>query len=375
VARFDAAIQACTEGDPGETRIARIAGVDQSTISRWLNGKWDTSHLHGFLRENTAELVAPECAEGGDPLFLAIDDTTGARTCPRKGSKRPMDFLGWLFDHVKGEHVYGYNVLAAVAGRADCASIHDFWIYGKGGDVTKNAKAAEMVRAFEAPGCNVYVLGDRAFTCQEVMEASIERGFNYIGAAKSSLRITVPSPGPQERQTMGLNMADLGALAARRQCTQVFVHGKHYLAYGIEGVLESGVGVKAVLSWPVARFGVADDMRAFVSTDTTLSAKEILAYYRARWKVETFFKEAKCDICLKNVLVRTRVALERMVLFICLAHQYTMCGLGVLVPHRIGAHVLRVLRKVAEIKRILELHVQGMDVWGIARQLGFWIDW
>ncbi|WP_212976709.1 transposase [Paenibacillus azoreducens] len=52
-------------------------------------------------------------------------------------------------------------------------------------------------------------------------------------------------------------------------------------------------------------------VKAFLSTDVSLTNKQILSYYSKRWSIETYFRAAKVHLGLDRYQVRSTKAIDR----------------------------------------------------------------
>lgn len=68
----------------------------------------------------------------------------------------------------------------------------------------------------------------------------------------------------------------------------VTVKKQKYYVYRYEGKLNGIENAVVLLSYPEKAFGKPKALRAFLSTDVSLSTDEILSYYVCRWPIEVF---------------------------------------------------------------------------------------
>ena len=62
------------------------------------------------------------------------------------------------------------------------------------------------------------------------------------------------------------------------------------------------------------------DLRAFISTDVSLSTREILDRYMERWPIEVFFRQAKNRLSFDQYQIRSSQGIRRYWLLMPLAH-------------------------------------------------------
>ena len=75
----------------------------------------------------------------------------------------------------------------------------------------------------------------------------------------------------------------------------VTVKKQKYYVYRYEGKLNGIENAVVLLSYPEKAFGKPKALRAFLSTDVSLSTDEILSYYVCRWPIEVFFVSVKIN--------------------------------------------------------------------------------
>ncbi len=78
-----------------------------------------------------------------------------------------------------------------------------------------------------------------------------------------------------------------------------------YYVYRYEGKLNGVENAVVLLSYPEKAFGNPKALRAFLSTDVSLSTDEILSYYICRWPIEIFFRQCKDKLALDSYQIRS----------------------------------------------------------------------
>ena len=73
----------------------------------------------------------------------------------------------------------------------------------------------------------------------------------------------------------------------------VTVKNKNYYVYRYEGKLNGIENAVVLLSYLEKAFGNPKALRAFLSTDVSLSIDEILSCYICQWPIEVFFRQCK----------------------------------------------------------------------------------
>ena len=85
----------------------------------------------------------------------------------------------------------------------------------------------------------------------------------------------------------------------------VTVKSKNYYVYRYEGKLNGIENAVVLLSYPEKAFGNPKALRAFLSTDVSLSTGEILSFYVCRWQIEVFFRQCKDKLALGSCQIRS----------------------------------------------------------------------
>ncbi|MEK3702891.1 transposase [Paenibacillus sp. FSL R7-0198] len=63
-------------------------------------------------------------------------------------------------------------------------------------------------------------------------------------------------------------------------------------------------------------------MKAFLSTDVSLTNEEVLRYYSKRWAIETYFRTAKVHLAMARYQVRSTQTIDRYLALLMFA---SMC--------------------------------------------------
>ena len=78
------------------------------------------------------------------------------------------------------------------------------------------------------------------------------------------------------------------------------VKNQKYYVYRYEGKLNGIENAVVLLNYPEKAFGIPKALRAFLSTDVSLSTDEIISYYVCRWPIEIFFRQCKDKLALDS---------------------------------------------------------------------------
>jgi hypothetical protein len=128
-----------------------------------------------------------------------------------------------------------------------------------------------------------YVLMDTWFTQQPLIQAVVSKGLDVIGMVKAT----------NQRYLVGDQSVCLKKLYKLATPTQ----GKQGILRSINTKMANGVPVKVVF---VRNRNKKSEWLAILSTDLTLSEKEIVRIYGMRWDIEVFFKTTKSLLRLQK---------------------------------------------------------------------------
>ena len=82
------------------------------------------------------------------------------------------------------------------------------------------------------------------------------------------------------------------------------VGSRKYSVYRYEGSLNGIENAVVLISYPKDAFQVSKAVRAFISTDVSLTTREILDKYVERWPIEVFFRQSKDKLALNKIAAR-----------------------------------------------------------------------
>ena len=106
------------------------------------------------------------------------------------------------------------------------------------------------------------------------------------------------------------------------------VGNQKYYVYRYEGKLNGIENAVVLLSYPEKAFGNSKALRAFLSTNVSLTTEEILSYYICRWSVEVFFRQCKGKLALDSYQIRSSKGIQRYWLLMSLAYYICVTGIA-----------------------------------------------
>ena len=167
-----------------------------------------------------------------------------------------------------------------------------------------------------------YFLCDCWYVSGKIINTFAEQGFHTIGALKTN-RILYP---------FGIKKK-LNEFAALLSVTHsdfhlVTVKNQTYYVYRYEGKLNGVENAVVLLSYPEKAFGNPKALRAFLSTDVSLSTDEILSCYVCLWPIEIFSRQCKDKLALDSYQIRSAQGIRRFWLLMSLTHFMCVAGPG-----------------------------------------------
>jgi hypothetical protein len=235
-------------------------------------------------------------------------------TClPKRGQK--IEEVSWIYDHNQGKAVLGYEVLTLGVGDPQGFYPLDFGCHfsrkkGKHyrpaqatGSTARRVKEAKLSklelslqmlqRALKKGVRAAYVLFDRWFTSPKFLQAIRSLGLHAIGRLKNdNVRYGYQGCWLTVAQLYRLKKSDLvWNRELQYSLTTVAVTCVNGLAGNI--IFSKGYQEPEIDKRPGAKLSPKSSWAAFFSTDTSLTAPEVVKKFMGRWSIEVFFKEAK----------------------------------------------------------------------------------
>lgn len=293
----------------------------RTTVAHFLNkGKWDDDKLEDILKSTVIQFIYKEALRSGKPVFCIVDDTISSKTKPSSRALHPIEDAYFHQSHPKGKQDYGHQAVAVMLSCGGIVLNYAIVMYDKSKSKVKIVR--EIASELPVPPVISYFLCDSWYTCGDIMDAFIKRGFYTIGALKTN-RILYPCGIKQKISEFALHLRKTDAAVSL-----VTAHSRSYYVYRYEGNLNGIENAVVLISYPKDAFHVPGALRAFLSTDVSLSTREILDKYVERWPVEVFFRQSKDKLAFDRYQIRSSEGIRRYWLLMSLAHfiACTSCG-------------------------------------------------
>lgn len=265
----------------GEKYVANVSDSfvphkDQSSLNRFVtDAKWDYQELN----ERRIELVEDELGLRGSKECLFIIDDTNVERYGGEG-------VGYHHDSKHGL-IRGHNYVTSVSVCNGVTYPIDLRLYAPEGTSsarpfrTKMELACEMIDGFEPPSKNTVVEFDEWYLCGEVVRRIHDRGFHWMGEARSNRVIFYGG----ER----FHVSDI-LDGMRDRLVDVEVDGELYQCLQVDGYMPKVGEVRLLVNCKADTKDVH-----FLCTDIKkgVKAPQLLAKGLERAKIESFHWDVK----------------------------------------------------------------------------------
>ena len=313
------------------TDFAKNSSCHRTTIAHFLNsGKWDDSLLSDTLKQFVIEIIYSEAARIGKPVFCIVDDTIASKTKPSSRALHPIEDAYFHQSHLKGKQDYGHQAVAVMLSCNGIVLNYAFVMYNK--SVSKIDIVQNIAKELPVPTVMSYFLCDCWYVSEKIINTFAGKGFHTIGALKTN-RMLYPFGIKTKLSEFAVLLS-----AARSDFHLVTVKNQTYYVYRYEGKLNGIENAVVLFSYPEEAFGNSKALRAFLSTDVSLSTDEILSYYVCRWPIEVFFRQCKEKLALDSYQIRSAQGIRRFWMLMSLAHFMCVVGTGKICSFENGYH-------------------------------------
>ena len=321
-----------TSGYHGKTTdFAKNSYCHRTTIAHFLNsGKWGDSLLSDALKQSVIEIIYSEASRTGKPVFCIVDDMIASKTKPSSRALHPIEDAYFHQSHLKGKQDYGHQAVAVMLSCNGIVLNYAFVMYNK--SISKIDIVQNIANELPVPPVMSYFLCDCWYVSEKIINTFAGKGFHTIGALKTN-RMLYPF-GIKKK----LNEFAALLSAVRSDFHLVTVKNQKYYVYRYEGKLNGIENAVVLLSYPEKAFGKPKALRAFLSTDVSLSTDEILDYYVCRWPIEIFFWQSKDKLALDRYQIRSAQGIRRYGLLMSFAHFICVTGTGEFCSFEKGYH-------------------------------------
>ena len=249
------------------TDFAKSSSCHRTTIAHFLNsGKWDDSLLSDTLKQSVIEIIYSEAACTGNPVFCIVDDTIASKTKPSSRALHPIEDAYFHQSHLKGNPDYGHQAVAVMLSCNGIVLNYAFVMCNK--SVSKIDIVQNIAKELPVPPVMSYFLCDCWYVSEKIINTFAGKGFHTIGALKTN-RMLYPFGIKTKLSEFAVLLS-----AARSDFHLVKLKNQTYYVYRYEGKLNGIENAVVLFSYPEKAFGDSKALRAFLSTDVSLSTDE-----------------------------------------------------------------------------------------------------
>jgi hypothetical protein len=242
-----------------------------------------------------------------DKILLIIDDTYNEK----EGNQ--TDGVGKFYDHSKEAYIWGNTFVTSVVQSKGLFIPHKAKMYIKENDENENFKTKieiafeEIIKPLIVPeSIDLYIVFDSGWFSSDLLSKCLKLGNNVVCQIKSDKRVGI-------NKDMYFQVRDLANQIEDKYFakTTVNVRGKKKTYYAFEKkVIIDKVGeVKLVIS----KRKRDAKTKYIISTNGSLSPKEIISIYEDRWDIETAHRETNQKLGFKDYQLRDKHSIERFI--------------------------------------------------------------
>ncbi len=247
------------------------------------------------------------CLKDHDRVLLIIDDTYNEK----EGNN--TDGVGKFYDHSKEGYIWGNNFVTSVIQSKGLFIPHKAKMYIKNNYEIENFRTKmdiafeEIIKPLVVPkNIDLYIVFDSWWYSSDLFSKCLELGHNIVCQIKSDKKVAV-------NKDMHFQVRDLANQIDDKYFikTTANVRGKKktYHVFEKKVILDKVGEVKLVIS----KRKKDGTTKYLISTNGSLSSKEILSIYEDRWDIETAHRETNQKLGFKDYQLRDKHSIERFI--------------------------------------------------------------
>ncbi len=345
---------------------------DRSCTTRFLNNSpWDEEKLRNSLKNFVYDVIKSETHKNSEPIFISIDDTL----ITKSSNSKKIEGMGFIRSHVTQKSEWAHCIVSAFIKNGGISYPLDFDVYLKeelcDGEQnmfkTKHEIAISLLEdntlQLEKP---TYVLADSWYISDKFINQLQSKGYQVIGALRSN-RIIYP-------QGIRIKLSDFRAQINPKHLKTFKVNGRRFYTYRYEGPIKGIENCVVVLSW-IDEFNPEKSPKHIISTDVSLSDKEIISYYGNRWEIETNYRNQKENLGLDHCEMRSLKGIKRFWRLVYTAYVF-LCNIKFKAKLKLDTlgDTIKYFIKISNtklVKLIIELHEETHSEEKVLDYLGF----
>ena len=311
LARYLTGLLVCENKTVSGINEGFVGRNDQSALNHWLtDSRWSEGELDRARRELILEELRAKRIEHG---VLVIDDTLSHK------SGKHMDGVNIHYDHAEGRYALGHQLVTShlVAGWLSIPL--DFELYvrdeGQASFRSKQELARCLIEKAAAEGFpfDCVLLDSWYFNAQNAR--CIERlGKDWIAGCKSNRLVLMPNGW--------ISISSYLEAVQKGEFKEVVIQTgegeRRFWVFAKNVTMKGRQRVRLVASYEDAK--MQGEPKIIVTNKLSWDAKTILKVYLKRWRIDSFYREAKQDLGLEDYEVRKLRGIRRHWIMVFLAH-------------------------------------------------------
>lgn len=288
----------------------------RTSIGRFLsNSNWNEDKILKIYQKSIKSIIWNLSFATKKDIFVIIDDTISKKSKPSSKAKNPIEKAGYHRSHTEKKTVFGHQFVITLL---QCGAVklpYSIVLYDKS-KMSKIEIAKDIISSMPTPVIRGSILADSWYSCKDIIKASIDRGYSYIGAIKTN-RVIYP-----QRFRMSMNISGFAKTLKEDQFDLVTVKKSKYYVYRYIGKINSFKKVVILITYPEDKLLKKSAIKAFICTDISIETEHILNSYADRWNIEVFIRTSKMLLGLNNYQVRNYRAIKRYTIIMIISYFY-----------------------------------------------------
>jgi hypothetical protein len=242
-----------------------------------------------------------------DKILLIIDDTYNEK----EGTQ--TDGVGKFYDHSKEAYIWGNNFVTSVVQSKGLFIPHKAKMHVKDEHENENFKTKlelayeDIIEPLKVPkDIHLYIVFDSWWFSTDLFNKCLNLGHNIVCQIKSDKKVGINNIMSYHVKDMANQIEDKYFIK-----TTVNVRGKKKTYYTFEkDVILDKIGVVKLVISKRKKDGTT---KYLISTNKSLSSKEIISIYEDRWDIETAHRETNQKLGFKDYQLREKHSIERFI--------------------------------------------------------------
>lgn len=304
---------------------------DQSAMNNFItDSTWSDEDLdearYQVILDGLLKRRVKDCEGDG---ILALDDTLSHKT------GKHMEYVGYFFDHAEGRKTLAHDVLTSHLIKGRLSIPLDAWVYLKKEQLEdnkeedefkdKNQVAREFLQKAHSKSIPfLYVVGDSWFFCKETVELAQSLGKIWIFQSKRDRVVLMPQGwvSLSEWAKMAIPKEKFKSVKVRYKDNE-----QTYWCYEANlkmRSLKDAQRVRVVVSYDNPE--LEGEPNFYCSNKLDMKADKLLNVYAKRWKIDTFYRDAKQNLGMEDYEMRKIEGVKRHLAMVLVAHTLLVLG-------------------------------------------------